>query len=306
MIRSAVIGVGYLGKFHAEKYTRIPGVELVAVVDQSPDTARRVAERMGHIRYESDYTSLLGEIDAVSIVVPTHSHYSIAKDFLLNGAHVLLEKPMASTLKQAQELIDISLSSSRILQVGHLERFNPAILAMEEFIREPMFIESRRLAPFQSRGTEVNVVHDLMIHDIDLILNMVKSEIESIDTTGRKVLSNDIDIANARIQFHNGCVANVTASRVSEKTERKLSIYQKDACLMADLNERYLKIFKYKINKESPRMINTEYCFEKSDTLMLEIEHFIQCITNNLTPKVTGMDGMRALQTATKITRLLH
>lgn len=304
-IRSAVIGTGYLGTFHTQKYASLPSTQLVAVVDQSIGTARQIGEPLG-IRCESDYRRLLGEVDAVSIVVPTQAHYQIARDFLLSGTHVLLEKPMTSTTEQAEELIQIAAQESRVLQIGHLERFNPAILAMENLIQEPKFIESHRLAPFQQRGTDVNVILDLMIHDIDLILSMVGSDIASIDAAGMDVLSNETDIANARIRFTNGCVANVTASRVSDRTERKLRVFQRDRYLSADLGNRNLKVYQFDHNSTKPTIHNTIQDFEKSDALLHEIDHFLQCIDSGQPPKVSGVDGLRALQTATTITKLLN
>lgn len=303
-IRSAVIGAGYLGKFHAQKYAALPNVELVAVVDQSLNTATAVAEPLATLGI-TDYDTLLGEVDAVSIVVPTYSHFEIARDFLQNGAHVLVEKPITSTPDEAQQLLRIANSCSRILQVGHLERFNAAVLAMDEYIHQPRFIESHRLSPFRARGTEVNVILDLMIHDIDLILSMVDSEISAIDAAGMSVLSKDIDIANARLRFNNGCVANVTASRVSDKTERKLRIFQKNAYMSADLANHQLKVYQHDVTSDSPGIVSTAHTFDQNDALMLEIQHFIECIIKNSPPKVTGLDGLRALQTATEITRLL-
>lgn len=215
-LRTAVIGVGYLGRFHAQKYRELDNASLVAVVDHSAEAARKVAAELD-TQALTDYRELLGKVDAVSVVVPTPLHFDIARVFLEQGVHVLVEKPITETIEQAQMLIDTARRSGAVLQVGHLERFNPAIQAAAKIIGEPRFIESHRLAPFKLRGTDVSVVLDLMIHDIDLIQELVGRPIASIDAVGSPIFSQDIDIANARIRFEGGCVVNTTASRVSLK-----------------------------------------------------------------------------------------
>ena len=306
-IRTAVIGVGYLGKFHAQKYSELKNSELVAVVDKQFESAQEVASEVGCNAY-ADYHELLGKVDAVSIVVPTDLHYEIATEFLQHNTHVLVEKPITTTIEQADELITLAEANNRILQVGHLERFNPAILAIEKEASDIRFIESHRLAPYNPRGTEVSVILDLMIHDIDIILDIVDSEVEKIDASGTPVLSNDIDIANARIVFKNGCVANVTASRVSNKTERKMRIFQNDAYLSVDFQNRELATYRKGNGEMYPGVPNIDIqkdTFDKSDALMSEIDHFLCCVETNTTPKVTGQDAKRALQTAIKISELL-
>jgi len=306
-IRTAVIGVGYLGKFHAQKYSELKNSKLLAVVDKEFECAQEVASDVG-CEVCTDYHDLLGKVDAVSIVVPTDLHYEIAADFLQHKTHVLVEKPITTTIEQADQLIELAKANNRILQVGHLERFNPAILAIEKEISETRFIESHRLAPYNPRGTEVSVILDLMIHDIDIILDIVNSEVEKIDASGTPVLSNDIDIANARIVFKNGCVANVTASRVSNKTDRKMRIFQNDAYLSVDFQNRELATYKKGDGEMYPGVPNIDIqkdTFDKSDALKSEIEHFLNCIESNSTPKVTGQDAKRALQTAIQISDLL-
>lgn len=306
-IRTAVIGVGYLGKFHAQKYSDLKNSKLLAVVDKEFDIAQEVATDVG-CNVCTDYHDLLGKVDAVSIVVPTNLHYQIAADFLQHKTHVLVEKPITTTIEQADQLIELAKANNRILQVGHLERFNPAILAIEKEISQIRFIESHRLAPYNPRGTEVSVVLDLMIHDIDIILDIVGSTVEKIDASGTPVLSNDIDIANARIVFKNGCVANVTASRVSNKTDRKMRIFQNDAYLSVDFQNRELATYKKGDGEMYPGVPNIDIqkdTFDKSDALKSEIEHFLNCIETNSTPKVTGQDAKRALQTAIQISELL-
>ena len=238
-LRCAVIGVGYLGKFHAQKYAKLPGCELVAVADSRLEVAQAVAKPLG-CRAVADYHELLGQVDAVSVVVPTQAHHAVTLDFLRAGAHVLVEKPIAVTLEQADEMIALAEQLGLKLAVGHLERFNPVALALEPLLQRPRFIESTRLAPFKPRATDVSVLLDLMIHDVDLILSLVDSEIVSIDSSGARVLTADIDIANARIRFANGCVANVTASRVSNKSERKMRVFQDRACHSLDFGTRQL------------------------------------------------------------------
>jgi predicted dehydrogenase len=306
-IRTAVIGVGYLGKYHAEKYARLDDSQLVAVVDTDAKTAAEVGARH-NTRSLTDYHQLLGQVDAVSIVVPTSLHYAVARDFLTHGAHVLLEKPITETIEQADELIELARKHERILQIGHLERFNAAILALDDIIDEPRFIESHRLSPFKTRATDVNVILDLMIHDIDIILNLVGSELRDIDASGAKVLSNTIDIANARLGFANGCIANVTASRISLKAERKMRIFQSDCYISVDFQNRILSRHARGTGESAPGIPNIESretIYENDDALKSEITAFLAAIKNNTPPLVSGEDGRRALQTATQITQLL-
>ncbi len=306
-IRTAVIGVGYLGKFHAQKYSELKNSKLLAVVDKEFESAQEVATSVGCDAC-TDYHDLLGKVDAVSIVVPTDLHHQIAADFLRHKAHVLVEKPITTSIEQADQLVELAKSNDCVLQVGHLERFNPAIIAIEKEISQISFVESHRLAPYNPRGTEVSVVLDLMIHDIDIILDIVDSEVDKIDASGTPVLSNDIDIANARIVFKNGCVANVTASRVSNKTDRKMRIFQNDAYLSVDFQNRELATYRKGDGEMYPGIPNTNIqknTFDKADALKSEIEHFLYCIETNSIPKVTGQDARRALQTAIQISELL-
>ena len=306
-IRTAVIGVGYLGKFHAQKYSELKNSKLLAVVDKEFNNAQKIANELRCEAF-SDYRDLLGQVDAVSIVVPTDLHYQTASDFLTHHTHVLVEKPITTTVEQADNLIKLAQTNNVVLQVGHLERFNPAIIALEKEISKIRFIESHRLAPYNPRGTEVSVIHDLMIHDIDIILDIVNSEVEKIDASGTPVLSNDTDIANARIVFKNGCVANVTASRVSNKTERKMRIFQNDAYLSVDFQNRELATYRKGDGEMFPGIPNIDIeknNFDKADALRSEIEHFLNCIQTQSIPKVTGYDAKRALQTAIEISELL-
>jgi len=303
-----VIGTGYLGKFHAEKYASLADCELVAVVDINAEAAQRVAEKHA-AQALTDYHALLGKVDAVSIVVPTTLHYQVAKDFLNNGAHILVEKPITVTVAQADELIALAKEKNRILQVGHLERFNPAILALDNMENKPLFIESHRLSPFNPRANDVSVVLDLMIHDIDIILALVNSDIARIDASGTAVLTQGTDIANARLTFKNGCVANVTASRISMKTERKMRLFQPSAYLSVDFQNKVL--MKYRTGAKEmfpgiPEIITEESVFATSDALLEEIKHFVSCIQTGNNPLVSGEAGRKALATAIQITHLIN
>jgi predicted dehydrogenase len=307
-IKTAVIGVGYLGRFHAQKYAQSPRCRLEAVVDARAEAPEQVAAELG-TRPLADYRVLLGQVDAVSVVTPTPAHFAIARDFLLAGAHVLVEKPITETPREARELIDVAARCGRVLQVGHLERFNSAILAAEPYLRSPRFVECHRLAPYKERGTDVNVVLDLMIHDIDLVQTIVGAPVATIDAVGTPVFSEAIDIANARIRFANGCVVNATASRVSLKTERKMRLFEDDAYLSLDLQQKILTL----IRKRDPNgeigalpVSIEERSLEQGDALKAEIEAFLESIRTGKPPVVSGEDGLMALETAMRITEQVH
>ncbi len=306
-IKTAVIGTGYLGKFHAQKYAAHESSELIAIVDSDSAVANRIASENSCQAY-TDYQALLGKVDAVSIATPTQTHFAIARDFLSHGIHVLVEKPITVTVAEADELIAIAAEHSCVLQVGHLERFNPAVLALGKVLQEPIFIESHRLAPFKLRATDVNVVLDLMIHDIDILLNLIKAEVSDISANGASVLSSSTDIANARITFSNGCVANVTASRVSLKSERKMRIFQHDAYITVDFQNRILS-HHYKGEGDSepgiPKIESHEAIFDEADALLSEISDFLDSIQKGHPPLVAGEDGRTALKTALHISSLL-
>jgi predicted dehydrogenase len=307
-LRTAVIGVGYLGRFHAQKYAQLEGSRLVGVVDANPEAAAKVGAELG-VPATSDYRTLLDSIDAVSLAVPTPLHHSIGCELLDRGIHVLIEKPIATTVAEARELVDLARRRGCVLQVGHLERFNPAIVAAADRLKTPRFVESHRLAPFKQRGTDVSVVLDLMIHDIDLIQELVGTPIESIDAVGAQVFSGEIDIVNARIRFQGGCVANTTASRISLKQERKIRIFQDDAYLSVDMQQKILTVIRKKdaAPVESPAQVSIEEeSFEQGDALRAEIEAFLHAVRHHGTPVVTGEDGLRALETAMKITSLVQ
>ena len=303
-IRAAVIGVGYLGRFHAQKYALLEDCRLVGVVDSDPEAAARVASEVQAPAF-GDFRPLLGKVDAVSVVTPTPTHYEIAHAFLEAGAHVLVEKPISESTEQAERLIGVARQHGRVLQVGHLERFNPAILAAEPLLTRPLFIECHRLAPFKERGTDVNVVLDLMIHDIDLVQMIVGSPVATLEAIGTAVFSPEIDIANARLRFDSGCVANVTASRVSFKTERKLRVFVEDAYLSIDLQQKILTVIRKRPGPVSegqlPAQIE-EQSFDQGDALLAEIRSFAAAIRGEQRVLVSGEDGLRALRTAIAIT----
>ncbi|MDE2338091.1 MAG: Gfo/Idh/MocA family oxidoreductase [Gammaproteobacteria bacterium] len=307
-IKAAVIGVGYLGRFHAQKYAQSPRCRLEAVVDARAEAREQVAAELG-TRPLADYRELLGKVDAVSVVTPTPAHFAIARDFLLAGAHVLVEKPITETPREARELIDLADRCGRVLQVGHLERFNSAILAAEPYLRSPRFVECHRLAPYKERGTDVNVVLDLMIHDIDLVQTIVGAPVATIDAIGTPVFSEAIDIANARIRFANGCVVNATASRVSLKTERKMRLFEDDAYLSLDLQQKILTLIRKRAPGEAAGALPVsieEQSLEQGDALKAEIEAFLESIRTGKPPVVSGEDGLMALETAMRITEQVH
>ncbi len=296
-LKVGVVGVGYFGQFHAEKYAKAKEVELVGVVDVDTSRAREIALRFRTQSFKS-HADLFKKIQAVSIAVPTPFHYSLTKDFILQGIDVLLEKPISNTLEEADELIGLAESKGLIFQVGHLERFNGALSGLEGRIREPVFIESHRLGPFTGRAEEVDVVLDLMIHDIDILLTLVGSKVRQLQAAGVSILTQHPDIANARVEFENGCVASLTASRVSTDKVRKARIFQPEGILSIDY--QFQKLFLSR--KETPiGMATQEIPVQKTDLLEAEIRSFLQCVRNRNKPRVSGLDGRRALELALQI-----
>lgn len=308
-LRAAVIGVGHLGGHHARKYANCADVELTAVVDVDNARASQIAAETG-ARVLSDHRQLIGQVDLVSVVVPTSHHWKVARDLIEAGIHVLVEKPITATLAEGRELVELARAHGCVLQVGHLERFNPVMEALAARVDQPMFIESHRIAPFGLRGTDVNVVLDLMIHDIDLILNLVGGPVVKIDASGSPVLSSQLDIANARIQFASGCVANLTASRVSHKRERRMRIFQHNAYLSADLCNPTLDIYRKTDGEEMfpgiPSIQSERLELGSGDALNSEIQAFVASVRNGTTPLVSGTEGLRALETANEIIRQLE
>jgi predicted dehydrogenase len=305
-IRTAVIGVGHFGRLHAEKYAGLADARLVAVADADPARAASVAGPLG-AEAVTDYRQLLGRVDAVSIAVPTASHFEVARRCLEAGLHCLVEKPITQSLAEADELIRLAGERRLVLQIGHLERFSAARSALEGRIQEPLFIECNRIAPFKPRGTDVSVILDLMIHDIDLILELVKAPMVQLDAVGVPVLGDHEDIANARLVFANGCVANVTASRISFKSERTMRLFQRSGYLRVDfLQHKVTQIRRGGPAVEGmPNFLIDEHAFEEHDSLKREIEAFLGAVAGGTPPLVDGAAGRRALETALAITDAL-
>jgi predicted dehydrogenase len=302
-LRAAVVGVGHLGRFHAEKYAALDGVDLVGVVDRDPARARAVAEALG-TRVYPDHRALAGAVDCASVAVPTADHAGVGGDLLAAGIDVLIEKPLASTVAEGAALVRAAEQGGRVLQVGHLERFNPALRAAAAVITEPKFLECHRLAPFVDRGTDVDVIRDLMIHDLDVIQSFIAADVEAVEAVGVPVLTARVDIANARLRFTNGCIANVTASRVSLKRERMLRLFQADAYVAIDYDQRKVRIVR-RIPSEDPAALASiaaeEHDAGQGDPLREEIAAFVAAVRARSTPLVSGRDGLRALELAERI-----
>ena len=304
-INVGVVGVGYLGKFHAEKYAASAKANLVAVVDTDEARAKEIGAAVG-VDAATDYRGLFGQVKCVSIAVPTRFHYQVARDFIDAGIDVLVEKPLTAEIDEARELVAAAQQKNVILQVGHLERFNPAIRRLEGVVKNPKFVECHRLAPFIERGTDVDVVLDLMIHDIDVIASLVRSPVVRVEAVGVPVLTDKPDIANARITFANGCIANVTSSRVSLKRERKVRFFQSDAYISIDYDQRRAQIY----HKPAPgagwldiRAENIE--ITDGDALADEIDSFLDCVAARTMPLVGGAEALLALEIASLISKQL-
>ena len=307
-LRAAVIGVGYLGNFHAQKYAGLDSVELVAVSDNDPARCAEIADQLGTSAVE-DYRQLVGKVDLVSIVVPTLMHHDVAAFFLKHGVHVLLEKPITTTVAEALDLIAIAEKNNLVFQVGHLERFNPALDAIRGVINRPGFIDATRVAPYKPRGTDVSIVLDLMVHDLDIISTIIGSEVKSISASGACVYSSTLDIANARIEFKNGAVANVTASRISLHGERSIRFFQNDAYISVDFQNRKASICrKGEIDSASgsPVPLVEEIAVPQRDQILAEIEAFIDSVLTGKPAVVSGKDGMKALQIALLIEEKIY
>ncbi len=303
-IKAAVIGVGHLGSFHAEKYARCKKADLVAVVDNRAEAANAAAKK-NKTQMCADYKELpaMG-VQCASVATDTIYHYEIASWLLENGIDVLIEKPITVSIEEAKKLIALAEKNKRIIQVGHIERFNPSFRAMEKLLSSPWFFEVRRLSPFTGRGKDIDVVLDLMIHDIDIIAHLVGKPLEKVDAVGIPVITKNVDIANARLTFQGGAVANVTASRVSFKSERSLRIFQPDVYINLDYGNKKLKMYSKKNNFLSnylPQIATEEYDIEDRDALEDQINSFIDCVINRSRPIVSGVDGLVALELVQKI-----
>ncbi|MBN8687624.1 MAG: Gfo/Idh/MocA family oxidoreductase [Chitinophagales bacterium] len=313
MLKIGVIGVGHLGKFHLNNWKEIPGVEIVGFYDPHEENAKDVAEKYQLPRF-LDADALIDAVDAVDIVAPTTFHFEWCEKAIKKGKHVFVEKPLANTMEEARQLVKLAAESGIKFQVGHVERFNPAFLATKGLDLKPMFIEVHRLAQFNPRGTEVSVILDLMIHDIDIILSIVKSDVKSISASGVAVMTETPDIANVRIEFHNGCVANLTSSRISMKKMRKVRLFQKDAYIGIDFLNKKTEIIKLKepadtnvfafdiettSGKKTLAMANP--AVPEVNAIKMELEEFKNAILNNTRTLVNEMDGLNAMDVAHQI-----
>jgi predicted dehydrogenase len=290
-MKVAVIGAGHMGRYHAEKLARLPGVELAAVVD--PDPARAPV---------SDFRKVLGSVQAAVIAVPTHLHHEVASACLEKGLHVLIEKPIAATLKEADDLVALAKQKNLVLQVGHVQRYSHAFQALTRRIDKPLYIDAERLAGFKQRGAEVDVILDLMIHDLDLALSLARAEASSVSACGFRVLTGDIDIASARIEFANGCVADLSASRVSQSVVRKFRVFQPGLYASADLQAGKLRY----VRQAGGQVEETEETHAGGDALEAQAESFVLAVTKNQPVLVDGAEGRRVLKLALDIGRLVR
>jgi len=296
-VKAAVIGVGHIGREHARIYSLLDNVDFVGVCDIDEAVARRVAQQH-RVRAFSNPAELLDLVDCVSVATPTSSHYEVALPFLQRGRSVLIEKPITNSVETAQALVEAAHKSGAILQVGHIERFNPVLRSLQPLLTHPRFIEAHRLSPYPGRSTDIGVVLDLMIHDLDVILSLVQSPIVSIDAVGVPVLSVGEDIANARIRFANGCVANITTSRISPDKLRKIRIFQEDTYISLDYQNQAGEIYR----KVESRITREKVPVNKEEPLRLELASFVECVRNKDKPVVSGEQGSAALEVAMSIT----
>jgi predicted dehydrogenase len=303
-IRAGVIGAGYLGQFHAEKYAGLPNAELVGIVEKDQARGEQIARTLNTEAF-TDPARLLGKVDAVSIVVPTMLHHEIARLFLDAGVHVLLEKPMTVTLEQADELIILASRNRVVLQIGHIERFNPAVMALKPLLKLPGYLQAERSAPFTVRCTDVNVVLDLMIHDLDIVTDLARSTPLKVSAAGSSIITREIDTAAARIVFANGCVADVTASRISEEKKRLLRIFDGDTLYTADYQTQKTFI-SHRGTGTVPEFVTSEVSTERRDTLLEEIKSFLTSIEQGSRPSVSGTEGRNALALARLITHSIE
>jgi predicted dehydrogenase len=303
-LRAAVIGVGRLGAIHARKYAAIPNLRLTHVVDVDPARAAEIAGELGAIAL-ADHRQLVGRIDLASVAAPGIYHHAIAADLMRAGIDVLVEKPMAATLAEASDLKTIAERGGRILQIGHLERFNPAIVRLRSILKAPRFVECHRLAPFTERGTDVDVVLDLMVHDLDVILSATgAAEAVSLEALGVKVLTDQIDVANARIRFDNGLIANLNTSRVAPRRERKIRFFQPDAYISVDYEARRIQVYRKSPPPPGgafPTISADQIDLDDGDPLMDEITAFVASVRTRGVPQVTAADGLRVMELSERI-----
>lgn len=307
-VRVAVVGSGYFGRFHANHYSRNPRARLVAVVDTDAERAKAVATEFGG-EPVADFRDIVGKVDAASVAVPTPEHYDVARALIDAGIHVLVEKPLTDSEETGRELTKLAEARKTVLQVGHIERFSSAYRTLAKMISGPLYFESYRIAPWKNRGVEVDVILDLMIHDIDMIIGLVGSPVAQVEAVGTPVLGRRIDIGNARITFESGCIANVTASRVSYKTERKMRVFARNQYLSCDLGEGRINGYRLEGDPMTDGLaaIAAEtYEIEKQDSLANEIDAFLDCVTKGEKPLVDGWAGCEALRVASLINQSIE
>ncbi|MBI3292072.1 MAG: Gfo/Idh/MocA family oxidoreductase [Elusimicrobia bacterium] len=301
-VRVGVVGVGKVGQHHARILRKTPGVALVGLIDPASARAERLARKL-QVPYGRDPQELLGRVDAVTIAVPTPHHFPVARTFLERGVHCLIEKPFTQEVEEADRLIELARRQNLVLQVGHVERFNPAVMACAQYIHEPKFIEASRLGPYDPRVNHVGVVLDLMIHDLDIVLFLVNSRVQALEAFGARILSGYEDIAKVRLRFANGCVADLSASRISLERFRKIRIFQSDSYISLDYTTPQVKVYrKRKSHIESFRDIERlTPRLSRQEPLALELEHFVQCVAKGQEPLVSGEHGRNALDLAREI-----
>lgn len=295
-VKVGIVGVGHLGSIHAKVYSKLNNVDLVGVCDCNIERALEIGKKY-HTNSYADYEELFDKVDAASIVVPTSMHYNIAKEFLNQGIHVLIEKPITKTLSEADELIEIAKNKRLIIQVGHVERFNAAVLALEHVLTKPRFLECQRLGPFHKRVEDVGVVLDLMIHDIDIVLGLIKQEVINIEAVGLSTMSDHEDVANVRLIFEDGTIADITASRVTKDVVRKIRIFQEDSYISLDYVNQEVTLFK----KTGKKILKEKVKIKKTEPLKEELHSFIECVRTGRKPIVSGVEGRRALAVALAI-----
>ena len=297
-LRVGVVGVGHIGKNHARLYAELPSAEFTAIYDIDADAARQSSAQYRVVAAGS-LEEFANQVDAVSVATPTGTHFEVARDLLNRGKHLLIEKPIAENIAHANELAELAAKRGLVLQVGHVERFNPVLSALEERLTHPRFIEAHRLSPYPNRSTDIGVVLDLMIHDLEIILHLVRSPVETIDAVGVAVLSRGEDIANARLRFEDGCVANITSSRISPEQMRKIRVFQEDAYLSLDYQKQTGEIFR----RTADGVSRDEVEIEREEPLKQQLSSFVECAATGRAPKVSGLQATAALELAVEITK---
>jgi len=297
-LRVGVVGVGHIGKNHARLYAELSGSQFTAILDTDPATARHLAEEFG-VRATANLEEFAQQVDAASIATPTNTHFDIARELLTRGKHLLIEKPIAENTAHATELAELAAARGLVLQVGHVERFNPVLSALEKRLTNPRFIEAHRLSPYPNRSTDIGVVLDLMIHDLEIILHLVRSPVQTIDGVGQPVMGRGEDIQNARLRFEDGCVANITSSRISPERMRKIRVFQEDAYLSLDYQNQSGEMHR----RTAEGITREEVEIEREEPLKRQLASFIECAQTGGAPKVSGLQAAAALELAVEITK---